>query len=331
MKIMKKWKRFIAAAMIPAIIIALSACGQGRQNVPAKADDTAMAKYLNQFTAEDKGYIYYITQNGIYKTPRDGSGSKKLRSLTPQNTVSFQQPNYLALHGDWLYYVCGRVLGKIDINGGGRTDLIDSQDHQSGYGPLEILGDSLYVPRQGKLDAYNIKNDPAKLTLAAAYANISDNNEPIICDGWKYYWRYDGDHNLLFREKLDKSWQETLLSMTGNAYIITGKGIFYVQSGADGADSEIWSANLAGENRKCIISNAGKNISLLNYDADWLYYQAEDGFYRVEHDGTGLQRLTAFAENSSIDVVDGWVYIESSEGAVTREKTDGTKTQTAPF
>jgi hypothetical protein len=319
----------MAAAMMLALIFALSACGQSKQSKPAVQDDTSLPKYLNQFTAEDKGYIYYIAQDGIYKTPRGGPGSKKLLSLTPQNTV--QQPNYLALHGDWLYYVCGSVLGKIDINGGGQTDLIDAQGHQSGFVSIEITGDSLYVNRRSELDAYNIKNDPAKLTLAAAYANISDNNETIITDGWKYYWRSDGSHNLLFREKLDKSWQETLLSMAGGEYIITDEGIFYVQSGADGAHSQIWSANLIGENRECINSNAGKNICLLNYDQDWLYYQAEDGFYRVKHDGTGLQRLKAFPENSSIDVLDGWIYIESPKGVVTREKTDGTQTQAAPF
>jgi len=239
-----------------------------------------------------------------------------------------------ASKGDWIYY---HWFGNesYDPKGGLYKIKTDGTEKEQIYqGPLfniNVIGDYIYfvsgsitvmggfATRQGT-SIKKIKTDGTNSTtiIELGYGDGTINNALVVGE-WIYYNRLKigSDVSGFYKIKTDGTDQQKLFSYMVSCVDIVEDWIYYSPSNPDKGDDGIFKIKTDGTDQQLIYStNRLKQNTSIGVVDDWIYYTVESNkIYKVRTDGTDQQEIISNLDLIASNISEDWIYLTTNAWA----------------
>jgi len=278
--------------------------------------ENAQSNLMNLgYAAFDNGWIYYTTNDKLYKMKQDGSNNQLL-----SETGGY----FINVVNEWIYYETSKNgLSKVRTDG---TDysvisfIKDAARTGMDIGDYYVNSKWIYYKRW--------KNNESSLVRVA----LDGTNEQIILSDSIYRVSVVGDYIYYSNEKglykidLNGLKKEIVVDVPSMHFVVDDNWIYYSQG-----DYENFTL------KKIMIDGTNDtNLNLLqiqsfNVIGEWLYYssqrEGESGLYRIKTNGTEWKKISN-SDCFNINIVGDWIFYYSlSSRSYNKIKIDGTKEQ----
>lgn len=314
--------RFTHLLVVFTVLMVFSSQGMGCKQTPpsdpaevSNERGNSIGNLVNGgFTAQDQGWIYYMSMNpkGIYKIQE--SGTKKKR-------VCKDVANNINIVADWVYYINiedNSRIYKVKTNGSKRQKLSDDKAWS-----LNVLGDWMYYCNTGENFAiYKMKTDGTNRQLLS-----SDDPFFVIAEqDWLYFGLIQENSKVYRIQSTDGSDRKAFNSLVSPIFILQDTWVYFLKYNFTKADNQLYKMKMDGSQEQLLHENL---ISTINVSGDWIYYinkSDQSRLYRIKTDGSENQKLYDEPFCSFPNVVQDWVYfmVENKAGQLFRIHTDGT-------
>lgn len=272
-------------------------------------------------------------QYQLYKIKLDGTQSIKL---------SNDNPGFINVSGDWIYYVNINEMGKlykVKTDGTNRTKLLDTNVNS-----VRVVGDWIYYtkPNGGISELYKIKTDGTSNTkFIFSDSSISGVDDFITVFGdWIYTNCYVKDpatstySSYIYKIKVDGSQAVKLSDTYSYRMNIFGDWLYY----QDPHDNyNIYKMKLEGSEVTQLTNYTNNDGNVYNFmvTSQGIFYSMANntdftatdklGLYKINNDGSGNIRLSTLKARF-INSINNWVYFDDGNASY-RIMTDGTNLQ----
>lgn len=305
------------AYLVAVAVILLSGCTNSEaitEQYVSEMGNTNGNIHQMGYAVEKDGWIYYSSfddsdgydsRGCLYRKRKDGSEKQRL-----SNNLAYQ----INVLGDFVYYISGEPgpIYKVNKNGGKKQKLENRRSSN-----LIVLGDEIFyrleyeklykMNTDGK-EKKKLADDMLEFSIYEGniyYTNQNDNHlykmdlngnnvqklsnhyaKDINVEGnWVYFW--DFNDSMIYKLKTDGSEEKMLTSPTDKCGSLNlYNGVLYFRN--------IGSLNTLtndGEKKEKLLEGNIVNINIV--DDFIIYYQVteEEGYYKVNLDGTGKEKL----------------------------------------
>lgn len=268
--------------------------------------------------AREGEWVYYNSNNQLYKAKTDGSMKTELSS---------DSPSFINVSGDWVYYINaaadpteGNKIYKVKTDGTGKTKVSDDTAMYT-----TVSGDWIYYTNASDgSKLYKIKTDSTGKT------RLSDDlaYEINVLGDWVYY-SSGYDEKMLCKVRTDGTGKTIIGSGSFEFINVSGDWIYYQDAEGMYRESvKLYKMKTDGSGRVKLSDDAAYFI---NVYGDWIYYanDSDDGkLYKMKTDGSVKTRINN-EETLLVNIIGDWIYYATaSQEQIIKIKNDGTGRQT---
>lgn len=226
--------------------------------------------------AENDGWVYIATPEGIYRSKSDGSEKTKLCNDNAWG---------LNIVGEWIIYGNSSDVNniyRIRTNGTQRGQL----DKDRTRGSIVVKGDWIYYI---KMDNQKLESYLYKMKLDGTNKTKLTDDRDCVYMSIRGNWIYYINDSTLKRVGIDGGSSQQVISDEVYTYSVIDDYIYYTNLD-DGLT--IYKIRIDGSGRTKIVNSSTQEILVVG---DWIYYSnSEDGLklYVVKNNGTENHKLT---------------------------------------
>lgn len=264
-------------------------------------------------------WVYYVSDEGIFKVKTDGGEEKKIRDIKDDNEFLIKTlPQCKEANTDALSM---RLLNE-------NIESVKSGKSKAYINNLNVIGDKIYyrVAINNHFEGFLIEMDVDGRLCKSLQLHISSWHMAMD-ENSIYYWELLSSRNKgpAYKLNLDGSNEAELIKNVEKFAFIQGKGNsqykWYAISDVTFDGTDIYFNSLGGQGKLCFkqdkdnnvtevnISNEGKReyAEAMNAYNGFLYYSTEEGIFKIKSDGSNRIKLhNKLAGN--IFIVGDWMY-----------------------
>lgn len=264
--------------------------------------------------ASEREWLYYSSNDGIYKIKNDGTGNFKLSKSTG---------TYINVSDGWVYFInnSDRKIYKVNSDGTGPYKVSDVEVKE-----IYVQGDSIY---------YHNYNGPgeyvSKMNIDGTGAKEIGNSDifqgEFALDGSYIYCNNGGTVNKVNTNPISGYASTTIINKArGPMYIYDGM-IYYGTNSSDYLSK--FNLSRVNEDGTGELSLNVKNLNCINFSGDNMYYSADENgtLYKANSDGSNPVKISQGIYNFYI-LGNQIYYINSSDNSWHKMNFDGSNHMT---